>query len=84
MSMVKDRVPNGFSELDGQFLQRIDDIRDAVAILLADALHGCADDQRVRNVERAAMINEDLARLHAILWKTLDLLRDGRDEEAGG
>ena len=83
-------TPAGFTELDGQFISSQESIRDQVANLLADALHGCEEDQRAGHVERAFMIYERLETMHGILWKVLRLVdpkgsnADGVGEKATG
>ena len=47
--------PSGLTKLDERFLHHVELIRYDLAFLLADALDGCEETQRVRHVERAAM-----------------------------
>ena len=71
--MFDDRVPEGFKELDASFLRQQESIRDRIAVLLGDALHGCPDEQRVQHVKRASMPYESLAAMHGLLWGMLEL-----------
>jgi hypothetical protein len=57
--------------------------KDGVAALLADALHGCEVGQHSWHVERASMIYESLAKMHTILWRTVDLASSGKDYQVG-
>jgi len=69
-------TPYRFTELAASFLRQQESIRDGVAVLLGDALHGCAEDQRALHVERAFVIYESLAAMPSLLWKVVELPHD--------
>jgi hypothetical protein len=81
--MIDDNIPAGFTDLDTSFTQHQESIRDAVALLLGAALHACSDDQRAHHVERAFMIYEDLAAMHGLFWKVMDLMDGGEEKHPG-
>jgi hypothetical protein len=71
---IDNNTPAGFTELDTRFLLHQEGIRDRIAGLLADALHGCPEEERTLHVENAFMVYESLAAMHGILWSIVGLV----------